>query len=118
MGINELSGSGYRRVVGTTDGTTIVYEDRNQDKKEELFSIERYEGPTYDNCTHKATYYDFDGDGYCDLRNDLITPNYKGKDGKVIPPWTTSTVYDTKDGEKPKMDEILNPKPVNLDTWW
>ena len=122
MTINALSHTqqpqpSKRLVMRDPDGLiTRVFEDRNGDGNYELYSFTRREN-LRNIDTHIVTYYDNDGDGLCDEKDDLIISNITGKDGKKAEPRYERTVFDNA-SEKPKMEDIVNPKQQKVDTSW
>ena len=86
----------------------VRYKDVNKDTILDLYSISTQGLPTYDNCTHKFTYYDFDGDGFVDKEVEEVIHNHTKEEKKLIRTY--------KKEEQFKMDDILNPKQVDF-TW-
>ena len=118
-----------RREV-SENGITRVYEDRNGDGKLDLYSITKKAQNLFEDSTRIMTYYDNDGDGLCDERKDvvipnknipegaaLVEPNVVKNEGQDLKALTEKTIYKNL-SEKPKMEDIVNPKPQKVDTGW
>ena len=119
-----------RRILTNSDGTTLVYEDKNNDGKLDLYSISKKAQNLFEPNTRVVTYYDNDGDGLCDERKDVIIPNKNiqegktlvesnvvGSDGKELGAFTKRTLYNNI-ADKPKMDDIVNPKQSKANSSW
>lgn len=133
MTINALSQKQQphekRRVI-SENGITCVYEDKNSDRKLDLYSISKKAQNLFEPNTRIITYYDNDGDGLCDERKDILIPNKNiprdgelvlsnvvASDGKELNANIERTVYNNL-AEKPKMSDIMKQKQDNVDSSW
>ena len=118
-----------RIVMTDSRGATLVYEDRNQDGKLELFSHTIKAENLYELNTRITTHYDYDGDGLCDEKEDIVIPNQNLKEKTLVIPnvvatkgtdlgaITEKTVFNNI-SKKPNMEDILNPKQSKVNSSW
>ena len=122
MSINEVSGSQQsqpaRRIETKKDqaGNPVncIFEDRNGDGKLDLYSITKI-NPSWDGCTHEITYFDNDGDGYFDVKQEQVTCNMTSDERRLSENDKTITEEYTQKDESTKMENILNPKKAVRD---